>query len=112
MPGYKHPCRYCNGLVENNTSVCPFCGKYNPLGPDRCPKCRNPIEKGMMKCSGCGISLEVQCPNCDESTYFGDHCDKCGERLVVICPRKKCKTEQPPIEGKCIKCGKPLKIGR
>jgi hypothetical protein len=29
--------------------------------------------------------------------------------LVVVCPNRKCKTEQPPIGEKCIKCGKPLK---
>jgi hypothetical protein len=28
--------------------------------------------------------------------------------LTIICPNKKCRTEQPPISEKCIKCGKPL----
>lgn len=109
MPGYKHPCRYCGKLIEAEANVCPFCGKVNPLGPLRCPKCRNPIQKGWKKCSNCGLSLEVDCPKCGKMTFFGDYCEHCDARLVVVCQNSKCKMEQPPIGDKCIRCGKPLK---
>jgi hypothetical protein len=108
MPGYKHPCRYCDKLVEEEANVCPFCGKVNPVGPLRCPKCRSPTEKGWVKCSHCDLSLQLSCPCCGKLTFFGDYCDKCGGRLVVTCPNSKCKTVQPPIWTKCVKCGKPL----
>jgi RNA polymerase subunit RPABC4/transcription elongation factor Spt4 len=106
MPGYKHPCHYCDKLIPPDSNVCPLCGKINPLLL-RCPKCRDLIEKGWKMCSNCGLSLEVNCPKCSKTTFFGDYCEHCNERLVIVCP--KCKTEQPPIGDKCIKCGKNLK---
>lgn len=45
MPGYKHPCRYCDKLIPPDSNVCPFCSKINPLLL-RCPKCKDLIEKG------------------------------------------------------------------
>ncbi|MCL5986789.1 MAG: zinc ribbon domain-containing protein [Actinobacteria bacterium] len=59
MPGYKHPCRYCDKLIEPDTNVCPFCGKVNPLGPLRCPVCQNPIQKEWNSCENCGKPLKV-----------------------------------------------------
>ena len=106
MPGYKHPCRYCEGLIEKDSNFCPLCGKVNPLGPLRCPKCRNPMKEDWKKCSNCGLILETACPKCGKQTFFGDYCKNCNARLVVTC--SKCKTEQPPIGDKCIKCGKSL----
>jgi rRNA maturation protein Nop10 len=94
--------------VEEEANVCPFCGKVNPVGPLRCPKCRSPTQQGWVKCSHCGLSLQVACPKCGKLTFFGDYCDKCGNRITVVCPNPKCRTEQPPIGAKCIKCGKPL----
>ncbi len=110
MVGYKHPCRYCGKLIDADSNLCPYCGKVNPLGSLRCPKCHEPIKKDYKVCPGCGLKLEITCPFCGEKTFFGDYCDKCDERLVVVCP--KCKTEQPPIGDKCIKCKKPLKYRR
>lgn len=34
-------------------------------------------------------------------------CEHCGAALLVVCP--ECKTEQPPLGEKCMKCLKPLK---
>ncbi|MFB3895664.1 MAG: zinc ribbon domain-containing protein [bacterium] len=107
MPGYKHPCKYCDKLVPEDANVCPYCGKKNPVGSFRCPKCRNPIQKDYVACSNCGVSLKINCPNCGKPTFFGEYCDQCNQELVVIC--KKCKTVQPPISETCIKCKKPLK---
>lgn len=106
MPGYKHPCRYCDKLLSADSHVCPFCGKVNPLGSLRCPRCSNPIPKGSVACGDCGLSLQVACPKCGQTTFFGDYCEHCDARLVVVCP--KCNTEQPPIGEKCVKCGRLL----
>ena len=111
MPGFKHPCRYCGEMIPPEANVCPMCGKINPLGPLRCPKCRNPVKKDWKKCSNCGLSLEEICPKCDKSTFLGDYCDHCNDRLLIVCPNPKCGQEQPPIGDTCIKCGKPLKGG-
>jgi len=108
MPGYKHPCRYCNQLVPPDANVCPLCGKVNPLGL-RCPKCRSPIKQAWKNCSNCGLLLEVACPKCGRTTFFGDYCQNCEARLTVFCPNPKCRAEQPPLGGNCLKCGKPLK---
>lgn len=109
MPGYKHPCRYCDQLIERDSGACPFCGKVNPLGPFRCPKCKNPVQRGYKKCGSCGTLLEVPCPACGKISWFGDYCDHCSARLAVVCPNPKCRTEQPPLGTGCIKCGNSLK---
>jgi hypothetical protein len=109
MPGYKHPCRYCDTLVSEDARVCPACGKINPVGTLRCPKCKSPVEKGWKKCSNCGLVLELTCAKCGKTTFFGDYCENCGSVLSVVCPNPKCKLEQPPIGDKCVKCGRPLK---
>lgn len=109
MPGYKHPCRYCDKLIPAESNVCPLCGKVDPLGPLRCHKCRNPIEESWKNCANCGLSLELACPKCGKITFFGDYCQSCSSRLTIVCPNPKCRTEQPPLGEKCIKCGKPLK---
>ncbi|HHX87344.1 MAG TPA: hypothetical protein GX693_04085 [Firmicutes bacterium] len=109
MPGYQHPCRYCDKLIPPDANACPICGKVNPLGPLRCPRCAAPTRKGWVRCSSCGLDLQLKCPACGQNTFFGDYCEHCGHRLAVICPHRKCRTEQPPLGDKCIKCGKPLK---
>ena len=109
MSGYKHPCRYCGKLVSSGSNVCPYCGKIRPLESLRCPRCREPIDKDYIKCPNCGLDLKIECPHCKKKTFFGDYCEHCDARLVVICPNKKCKAEQPPIGDKCVKCGKSLK---
>jgi hypothetical protein len=105
--GYKHPCKYCEKLIPPDSTACPFCEKVNPLGPFRCPKCHEPIEKEWKVCAKCKQNLRIICPFCDKVTFFGDHCEDCGERLLVTCP--SCGQEQPPLGDNCLKCGKPLK---
>ena len=106
MLGYKHPCKYCNQLIPPNSNVCPLCGKVNPLGPYRCPKCRAPIEKNWKACSRCGLALEITCPSCKKTTFFGDYCQHCDAPLWTEC--KNCHTVQPITSEKCVNCGKKL----
>jgi RNA polymerase subunit RPABC4/transcription elongation factor Spt4 len=112
LPGYMGPCRYCGELVPPDSNTCPLCGKWNPVDELRCPKCRSPIKGGWKACSGCGQRLEVVCPACGKSTFFGDHCTFCGGRLMVTCQQRKCGFEQPPLSEQCLKCGKPISGGR
>jgi len=105
--GYKHACKYCDKLIPPDSANCPFCEKVNPLGPSRCPKCHEPVEEKWKTCAKCNQNLRIVCPFCGKVTFFGDHCEDCGARLMVTCPN--CKQEQPPIGDNCIKCGKPLK---
>jgi len=107
LPGYMIPCRYCQQLVPPDANTCPACGKVNPVQA-RCPKCAHPIRKGWVACSSCGLSLEITCPFCGQKTFFSDYCEHCDRRLVVTCPHRKCRTEQPPLGDKCIKCGRAL----
>ncbi len=87
MPGYKHPCRYCNKLVLSEASVCPFCGKAGPLSPPRCPKCASPTEKGWKACSNCGFLLEVKCPHCGKITFLDYYCEHCSGKLAIASPK-------------------------
>ncbi|MBD3206358.1 hypothetical protein GF319_08445 [Candidatus Bathyarchaeota archaeon] len=103
---YKQPCRYCDEPVDSNSHLCPLCGKYNPVGPLRCPLCRSPIMRTFKVCGSCGQSLQVECPSCGRSTFFGEHCDFCGGRLVIRC--EICGKEQPPVRDICNKCGRKL----
>ncbi|MEM2087879.1 MAG: hypothetical protein QXF52_04310 [Thermoproteota archaeon] len=75
----------------------------------RCPRCRAPVEPNWVSCNTCGLALMINCPKCGQPTFFGDYCQSCWERRVVEC--KKCRTVQPPVSARCIKCGKPLEAG-
>ena len=108
MAGYKKPCRYCGDLVPSEAKVCPFCAKGNPLGQFRCPKCRIPIAKGWKACSNCGLSLEAECPYCKEMTFLSDYCEHCNKKLTVICPNKKCNSQQPFMGQRCTECNTKL----
>jgi ribosomal protein L40E len=109
MAGYKQPCRYCSELIAPESNVCPICGRVSPLGSPRCPKCRNPVQEGWVACSHCGLTLKTTCPQCGNETFFGDYCQSCDARLMVVCPHRKCGAEQPPLADTCIKCGKPMR---
>ena len=109
MAGYKHPCRYCDKLIPADANVCPLCGKIRPLGSFRCPKCQSPIQKDWKNCDHCGLPLEITCPQCAKTVFFGDYCGSCGARLTVVCPNRKCGFEQPPVGEKCVKCNSQLK---
>ena len=105
MASYKHPCRYCNTLVDSQAQFCPACGKTNPTGPLRCPKCRSPVRKAHTHCSHCGLGLTITCFHCGESTFYADYCQHCSNQLVAVCPNPKCQRSTAPVKGKCQACG-------
>ena len=108
MVGYKHPCRYCNQFIPSGSSVCPLCGKINPLGPLRCPQCRHPVQNNWKSCNHCGLALSIECPYCQQSTYFSEYCQHCQAQLIIKCKNEQCGKEQPPIGVVCIECGEPF----
>lgn len=94
MPGYKHPCRNCGKLVENDTNFCPFCGRISPVGSLRCVKCASPIEYGWKVCSHCGLELQTLCPKCGKTTFFSGQCEFCGTTLTYTDPNAKEKKKK------------------
>ncbi len=112
MPGYMQPCRHCDQLVPPDSEACPFCGKWNPLGDFRCPKCRSPVKEDWKLCANCGLRLVTICNACGKDTFFGDYCQHCGSRLTVKCQQRRCGFEQPPLGPLCAKCGKPISGGK
>src|SRR5262245_11794569 len=57
MPGYKHPCPYCDRYIESSVAACPFCGVTDPFTRGRCPDCRHALEPGWTTCPGCGRAI-------------------------------------------------------
>ena len=60
MPGYKHPCKFCGKLVSFDDNVCPFCGGSIQWGLNGALN-ENLIETGQVKCSNCGLMLQINC---------------------------------------------------
>ena len=64
VPGYKHPANTAANSYPQTIMFAPSAAKINPVGPTRCPKCRNPVETGQVRCSSCGLSLQINCSFC------------------------------------------------
>ncbi|MDO4543115.1 MAG: hypothetical protein Q4C01_01065 [Clostridia bacterium] len=108
MATYKQPCMHCDKLIDSASGFCPFCGRQQPFGY-ACPKCRKPIEKGQLRCSGCGRELHTLCPYCEQPTFVQDICERCGQSLMKRCANKRCGALQFFENEKCTSCGKKLK---
>ncbi len=60
MPTFKHPCPYCDKLIDKVVAACPFCGRVDPFAPKRCQNCRKIVEDpGWVVCPACGASLTI-----------------------------------------------------
>jgi hypothetical protein len=68
-----------------------------------------PIEKGQAVCAGCGRSLTVICPTCQQTTFADERCDKCGAGLMIHCTNPRCGELQFFDLTKCTACGKKIK---
>jgi Methionyl-tRNA synthetase len=108
MAAYKQPCIHCGEFVERDSRYCAKCGSRSPFGY-QCPTCLREVEKGNVVCAGCGRSLEVVCPMCEFTTFAGEHCDKCGESLMIKCANPRCGEMQFFENTKCTACGKKIK---
>jgi len=115
MAEYKKPCLHCGNLVETDSRMCPFCASASPFVVN-CPACLKPVERSWAICSGCGRPLTVPCPHCNQPTFVGERCEKCGVGLMISCQNKRCAKPQFFENTKCTACGKKIKkrkfIGR
>lgn len=108
MATYKKHCIHCGKLIPGDAQTCPFCVSGDPFVL-RCPRCRNPVEKGWKVCSGCGIRLQAICFSCGKETPAAKTCVHCGGPVLVQCPNRKCGEVQIlTAGGKCGSCAKPL----
>ena len=108
MALYKQYCIRCDALIAADSLVCPKCGSRSPF-TDRCFTCLREIKREDMVCYGCGRSLHITCPNCNQTVFMQDRCEKCGADLMRICSNKRCGAFQFFDSVKCTACGKKLK---
>jgi predicted amidophosphoribosyltransferase len=107
MTGYKHPCRFCGNLVEESSTVCPFCARPHPLQMV-CPYCMAPISAGWTVCNKCGKPLVIPCPKCGNPVGPDvDTCEKCHQVVRFRCPT--CAAVIAPGAKRCDRCGAKLK---
>ena len=89
----KIECRECKKTTFYG-DYCFECGKPLPAyiaappGSFMCPKCHNPTKKEFVACPHCGISLQIECPQCKKKTYYGVNCQECGKPLPPFTPVK------------------------
>ena len=63
MPTFKHPCPYCDKLIDRAVAACPYCGQIDPFAPKRCQNCRKIVEDpAWVVCPSCGQSLLPPAP--------------------------------------------------
>ena len=108
MAFYKQPCIHCGTFIEADSKVCISCSSMSPFGYS-CPTCGRQIQKGQNLCSGCGRSLYIHCPSCDNQTFVQDKCEFCNTSLMIRCENIRCGTLQFFQNTKCTACGKKLR---
>jgi predicted amidophosphoribosyltransferase len=107
MPGYKRPCRFCGNLVDENSTVCPFCTRAHPLQMV-CPYCMAPIQATWTVCNSCTKPLNIPCPRCGAAVGPDlDVCEKCQSVVRYRCPA--CAAVVAPDSKRCARCGTKLK---
>lgn len=72
-----------------------------------CRKCGANIPDNAIRCSNCGIKVNMVCPECKTLNLFGTtYCTNCGFELIKICPN--CKSSNIYSATECRKCKTPL----
>lgn len=73
-------CLRCGAEIPDNSIRCTHCGiKVNMV----CPDCNNLVPFGTKTCSHCGFILIKNCPECNASNiYSAQNCRKCGYSLI------------------------------
>ncbi|MBE7704518.1 MAG: hypothetical protein E7Z90_01750 [Cyanobacteria bacterium SIG29] len=68
-----------------------------------CRKCGAQIPDDSIRCSNCGIKVNIHCPNCKTLNAFGSKvCSSCGFELIKICP--SCGASNIYVSKECRKC--------
>ncbi|MBR6127786.1 hypothetical protein IKQ21_08895 [bacterium] len=69
-----------------------------------CPKCKNQIDDGSLKCSNCGARVASVCKDCGHiNPITAVECCNCHKILLKICDN--CKAANLPDASQCRKCG-------
>ena len=69
----------------------------------QCPKCKNQIADGVLRCPNCNLKVRIICPECKKISPMGKKfCDECGYQFFIACPN--CKTINLSEAKICRKC--------
>ncbi len=75
-----------------------------------CRKCGAEILDNSIRCSNCGIKVNMYCPGCHTLNHFGEkHCVNCGSELLLYC--SVCGSTNIYYAENCRKCHSPLVKG-
>ncbi len=117
MPTFKHPCPYCDKLIDRAVAACPYCGVGDPFGPKRCQNCRKIIEDpAWIVCPSCGQSLTAAVAAADGTAAAS------GDQAAAPAPASPGPAPLPAAApaptatpaasgGQCSGCGAPLPAG-
>ena len=73
----------------------------------KCRKCGSEIPDNSIRCTNCGIKVNMHCPSCRALNPFGAKiCKSCGFELLKPCP--ECGSNNLYSAKKCRKCGTSL----
>ncbi len=73
----------------------------------KCRKCGAEIPDNSIRCSHCGIKVNIVCPQCKTLNLFGSKvCSECGFELLKACPQ--CNTLNIYSADVCRKCASPF----
>lgn len=68
-----------------------------------CRKCGAELPNNTIRCSNCGIKVNMYCPECKTLNAFGSmSCKNCGFELIKICPA--CGSKNIYSANECRKC--------
>ena len=72
-----------------------------------CRKCGAILPDNSIRCSNCGIKVNIVCPECKTISPFGEkYCKNCGFEFIKICP--SCFSSNIYSATECRKCKTPL----
>ena len=72
-----------------------------------CHRCGAILPDNSIRCSNCGIMVNMLCPECKTVVHFGEkYCSHCGFELLTICPN--CNSANLFSAEECRKCHFPL----
>ena len=120
MPTFKHPCPYCDKLIDKIVAACPFCGRVDPFAPKRCQNCRKIVEDpGWVVCPACGASLTIVAAAAagagsgaaTGSAPVQPAPQQAAPPAAVPAPAQPQAATAPAPAGKCAGCGAPLPAG-
>ena len=74
-----------------------------------CPKCKNQIEDGVLRCPTCGAKVASVCKDCGNiNPITALECSNCHKILLKICDN--CGSANLPEAKTCRKCKKPFTV--